>query len=219
MKTTISSSLVLRQTRAQPTVSLGSCFAVSPDGLILTNHHVIAGAELVQVTLSDGRTLSRAWVESDSASTDLALLKVEASGLEYLPLATLRSTEVGMEVFTMGFPAKGTLGSEPKFTDGTISSLSGVQGESSLLQTTVPIQPGNSGGPLVSHDGFVVGVVTSTAAVANFMSQTGALPQNVNWAVKADYAVCLLFDSSGSPDESSKPQRGDRSNHSGYMPS
>jgi S1-C subfamily serine protease len=60
------------------------------------------------------------------------------------------------------------------------------------MQVSVPLQPGNSGGPLVTDDGYAVGIVTATAAVQRFVEATGSLPQNVNWAVKADYALPLF---------------------------
>jgi S1-C subfamily serine protease len=93
----------------------------------------------------------------------------------------------------VGFPVTVLLGLEPKFTDGSVSALSGVGGESSLLQVSVPVQPGNSGGPLLNDRGEVVGIVTSSAAVAHFLQASGTLPQNVNWAVKSEYAA-MLFD-------------------------
>ena len=95
-------------------------------------------------------------------------------------------------------PLRGThvfshiLGKEVKYTDGSISSLSGLQGDATFFQINVPIQPGNSGGPLVNADGDVVGVVTATAAVEAFYKSVGAMPQNVNWAVKGAYASLLL---------------------------
>lgn len=100
---------------------------------------------------------------------------------------------VGDPVFTIGFPVAPMLGSEPKFTDGSVSSLSGPGGEAMLMQISVPIQPGNSGGPLVSEAGDVVGIVSSTAAIQPFLAATGTLPQNVNWAVKSEY-MRPLFD-------------------------
>jgi hypothetical protein len=90
------------------------------------------------------------------------------------------------------------LGVEPKFTDGSVSALSGLGGERRVMQVTVPIQPGNSGGPLLTENGFVVGVITSTAAVKAFFEATGTLPQGINWAVKADLAI-PLFDASDLP--------------------
>jgi S1-C subfamily serine protease len=109
------------------------------------------------------------------------------------------SFKLGDPVFTIGYPASDILGPEPKFTDGSISSLSGLGGEASLLQITVPIQPGNSGGPLVNEQGYAIGVVTSSAAVRPFLQATGTLPQNINWAVKADYAVPLFEVPSSQP--------------------
>ena len=74
-----------------------------------------------------------------------------------------------------------------------------MQGAVSLIQTTVPIQPGNSGGPLSDEAGHVVGVVTSTAAVQSFLKYTGTLPQNINWAVKSEYLHPLLSGISQDP--------------------
>lgn len=98
----------------------------------------------------------------------------------------------GDHVFTVGFPAAAFLGTEPKYTDGSVSALSGPGNEATLIQMTVPVQPGNSGGPLLNDEGQIVGVVTSTAALLAFLEGTGTLPQNVNWAVKSEYAT-LLF--------------------------
>jgi len=99
----------------------------------------------------------------------------------------------GDRVFTIGFPAPDLLGPAPKYTDGAISALSGLQGEAVLIQTTVPIPPGNSGGPIVNEQGEVVGIVVSSAAIETFVARTGTLPQNIDWAVKAEYAL-LLFE-------------------------
>ena len=92
----------------------------------------------------------------------------------------------------MGFPVSSVLGQEAKYTEGVVSSLSGIKGASSFLQITVPIQPGNSGGPLVNERGEVVGIITSTAAILPFIKESGTLPQNINWAVKADYLRPLI---------------------------
>ena len=170
---------------------MGTCFAVSPQGLLVTAHHVIKGARSIKVNLSDGRTID-AEVEAAAASNDLALLHINEPISAYLTLTPARSAEAGQEVFTLGFPAKSLLGMEPKFTEGTISALSGPGGEASFLQISVPVQPGNSGGPLVNNRGEVVGIITSTAAILPFLTVTGNLPQNVNWAVKAGYARPLF---------------------------
>jgi hypothetical protein len=122
----------------------------------------------------------------------VALLSTGVPRADYLTLAGAESLAAGERVFTIGFPAPEILGSEPKFTEGTISSLTGPGGDDAFLQMSVPVQPGNSGGPLVNHAGLVVGVVDSTMGSRAFEAQTGALPQNINWAVKGTYAALLL---------------------------
>lgn len=175
----------------QTTIS-GTCFVVAPNGKILSNEHVVSGGRQIVVRLSDGRELI-ARIVTQSRNTDLALLKIDASNLDYLPLSDPRTANMGMEVFTVGYPVTSILGEELKFTDGVISSLSGIGGEAAFMQITVPLQPGNSGGPLVNNFGEVVGITTSTAAIGAFFDKAGTLPQNVNWAVKSDYAL-LMFD-------------------------
>ena len=78
-----------------------------------------------------------------------------------------------------------------------MSALSGPGNEATLMQVSAPVQPGNSGGPLLTGDGRVVGLVTSSAALEAFLLGTGAVPQNINWAVKADY-LSPLFESAAS---------------------
>ena len=129
---------------------------------------------------------------STSFSTDLALLRIPYQTKNYLTFANPGSADIGDQVFTLGYPVSDILGKEVKYTDGSISSLSGLQGDATFFQISVPVQPGNSGGPLVNQDGNVVGVVTAVAAVAEFYRATGSLPQNVNWAVKGAYASLLL---------------------------
>jgi len=177
---------------AETKTASGTCFAVHPNGFLLTAYHVIGDAKSVRIRFTNGMA-TNATVQKFTASNDLAILRSDSRTPFFLPLAPTASVRVGDYVFTMGYPAAEVLGEEPKFTDGSISALSGVGGEASLLQISVPVQPGNSGGPLVNERGEVVGIVTSTAAVRAFLAVTGALPQNVNWAVKSEYAR-LLFD-------------------------
>lgn len=172
-------------------VSTGTCFSVAPDGLILTAYHLIKDANTITARFENGDELS-AVPEQVSANNDLALLRVNRPILAYLSLSPLQNPKLGEPVFTLGFPAPSVLGAEPKFTEGTVSALSGPGNESTFLQISVPVQPGNSGGPLVNHRGEVVGIVTATAAILPFLQKTGSLPQNVNFAVKAGYAS-LLF--------------------------
>jgi len=176
---------------SRPVGGSGTGFFVSSNGLIVTNHHVVDGANKILVTVPTGQQL-KAQVISKSASTDLAVLKIDYETDNYLNFASPGAADIGDDVFTLGFPISDILGKEVKYSEGVINSLSGIQGDATFFQISVPIQPGNSGGPLVNQAGDVVGIVTATAAVEEFYKATGSLPQNVNWAVKAAYASLIL---------------------------
>jgi S1-C subfamily serine protease len=169
----------------------GTCFAANDDGTLVTAAHVVADAKAIKVRFPKKDPVP-AKVVAQSSADDVAVLKIDQATPRFLPLAPSSRVKPGTRVFTIGFPVSGLLGDDPKFTDGVVSSMSGIGGERRLMQVSVPIQPGNSGGPLVSESGFAVGVVTSTAAVETFFKATGSLPQGVNWAVKADLALPLF---------------------------
>jgi S1-C subfamily serine protease len=170
--------------------TIGTGFVVREDGLILTAHHLVSDAASITLHFTDGRSLEAKIVKA-SQNIDLAVLKVNENTPNYLELAKVGSAQAGDQVFTLGYPAVSILGTEPKFTDGAISAKSGLGGEAIFLQVSVPVQPGNSGGPLVNEKGEVVGIITSGAAIRPFFEETGTLPQNVNWAVNADFAQPL----------------------------
>lgn len=186
---------------AKPRMSIGTGFFVGPKGDILTSYHVIEGARRIGCRTPDGH-FHDATVSRVSRLNDLAVVRVKARPKSYLSLAPAGSLESGDRVFTVGYGAANFLGvSEPRFTDGVVSALSGVDAEDAYMQISVPVQPGNSGGPLVNEAGQVVGVIAAQAAVQAFLKAEGTLPQNVNWAVKSDYASPLV-NSSASPKRS-----------------
>ncbi len=168
----------------------GTGFSVSPNGFIVTANHVIANA--VSIKALQGSTILKALLVKSDPLNDVAILKIDKTTPAFLPIALIRSAKTGERVFTIGYPMSNLLGQEQKYTEGVISSLSGIQGAASFMQITVPVQPGNSGGPLVNEKGQVVGVISSTAAVLPFIKASGTIPQNINWAVKADYIRPLL---------------------------
>jgi len=169
----------------------GTGFSISEDGHIATAYHVIKDAKTIKIHLAKDSFVSAKLICGDPVN-DLAVLKIEESTPSFLQLAPMRSAKAGDRVFTIGFPVSSVLGQEAKYTEGVVSSLSGIEDASSFLQITVPVQPGNSGGALVNERGEVVGIITSSAAILPFIEESGTLPQNVNWAVKADYLKPLI---------------------------
>jgi S1-C subfamily serine protease len=169
----------------------GTGFPINDDGVILTSYHVVKGARTIDVQFQDG-TVCPAKVLKQSPNIDIAILKIDKPTPDYLVMDSQPEIGVGDRVFTIGFPVDYILGREPKFTDGAISALSGIRGEATFLQITVPIHPGNSGGPLLSEDGKAVGVIASTMAFQPFMEHTKAMPQNINYAVSGSFVAPLL---------------------------
>jgi len=169
----------------------GTGFAVSGDGAILTSAHVVDGASSIVVVLSDGSS-HPAKILQLSVHTDIAVLKIEAATPAFLELVSTAPAKLGDKVFTIGFPQPDLLGVRPKYSEGVIAALTGLEDDATRMQVSIPIQPGNSGGPVVDTHGHVVGIVAASAAVGIFLKYTGTLPQSVNWAVKADYALPLL---------------------------
>ena len=153
--------------RARPQQALGTGFIIRDDGLIVTNNHVIAGADTISVQLTEGskKTYEATVIGSDDR-TDLALIKIKAEGkLPFAELGNSKDVEVGEWVAAFGNP----LGAGHTMTKGIISAKGRDIAELNkfpLLQTDTPINPGNSGGPLVNLKGQVIGVNNAIVAGA-----------------------------------------------------
>lgn len=165
----------------------GTCFAISDNGMLVTAYHVVKGARDIKVYLKQDAFQPAKILLSD-AMNDLAVLKIEASTPNFLEIAPIWSVQQGDQVFTVGFP---TL-SEGRYLTGVVGPLTNPLGASSLLQIDIPVEPGHSGGALVNNKGFVVGIVTSVEALQFLLQNKMSLPENVNWAVKADYLRLLI---------------------------
>ena len=174
-------------TSTNPSEWSGSGFALN-SGYLITNYHVVENARSIKVKGINGGfyTKYNAEVVAMDKYNDLALLKINDSrftGFGTIPYKVKTSTsEVGEEIFVLGYPLTGTMGDEIKLTTGVISSKTGFQGDVSLYQISAPVQPGNSGGPLFDSEGNLIGVVSS--------KHTGA--ENVGYAIKATYLKNLV---------------------------
>ncbi|TSA09620.1 MAG: hypothetical protein D4R79_13325 [Comamonadaceae bacterium] len=168
----------------------GTGFFVAPGGYLVTNNHVIEDTTDYAVRDQKGR-FYKATVVARDADRDLALLKVDGV-FPTLKIISSESVSKGQRVLAVGYPQISIQGNESKVTDGIISSFSGVRNDENWFQISVPIQGGNSGGPLVTESGGVVGVVVATANVARFYKMTGNFPQNVNYAIKSKVLLEFL---------------------------
>jgi S1-C subfamily serine protease len=183
----------------QPVVARGTGFLFARRGLVATNYHVISDGKRINIYFPKAELEFDATIELKDINSDLAILKIK--DFEYnkifsqeVPFAVKRASgvQLGEEVFTLGFPLGELLGKSAKFSDGTISSLSGLLGSANLFQINNPIQPGNSGGPLFDSDGNIVGIVLATLDAKFFYENLDTIPQNVNFAIKSDYLISLI---------------------------
>lgn len=165
----------------------GTGFALK-NGYIVTNFHVISGAKsiIIRGVSGDFNKSYRASIIGVDKNNDLALLKIDDPtfcGFGNIPYSILSTiSEVGEDIFVLGYPLTSTMGDEIKLTTGIISSKTGFKGDVALYQISAPIQPGNSGGPLFNNDGNVIGIVSAKHNEA----------ENVGYAIKASYLKNLI---------------------------
>ena len=171
---------------SQPKEWTGTGFALT-NNYIVTNNHVVDGAKSINVQGINGDFNHKysAEVISTDKVNDLAIIKVKGVNIQSnsIPYAVKTGTsEVGEEVFVLGYPLTSTMGEEIKLTTGVVSSKTGFQGDVSIYQISAPIQPGNSGGPLFDSKGNIIGIVSA--------KHKGA--ENVGYAIKTTYLKNLM---------------------------
>src|SRR5256885_5659247 len=171
---------------AQKASSLGSGVIVSTKGYVLTNHHVVEGADEIEVTLADGKKLLAKLVGNDP-DTDLAVLRVDLDNLPAIAFASSESLRVGDVVLAIGSP----FGFSQSVTSGIVSALGrtglGINTFENFIQTDAAINPGNSGGPLIDATGNLIGI--NTAIVSN--SPTGG-SMGIGFAIPVSTAKMVL---------------------------
>jgi S1-C subfamily serine protease len=170
--------------------------AISPEGHILTAYHGVDECREVKVAQADGE-LDTASVVARDKQNDLAVLKLPRRVRQ---VATLRDTAVrsGENVLAIGYPLANMLSSNATVTTGSISALSGMGDDSRLVQFSAPVQPGNSGGPLLDAGGNVAALVQSKLNALRVAMVTGDIPQNVNFGVKTS-VLRIFLDANGIP--------------------
>lgn len=167
---------------AQTLTSSGTGFFVNAEGWVLTNAHVVEGCDRVAVS---GHDAPRRIVRDDD--NDLAAVLTNAlPGGAHLAFR-LMPPRLAENVHALGYPLSGVLSSSIKVTSGTVNALAGMGDDSRYVQVSSPLQPGNSGGPLIDDHGLVVGVATSTLGERAY-----ARAQNVNFALKTTAAIAFL---------------------------
>jgi len=170
--------------------STGTGVIVGKEGFITTNYHVIENNSSIEVDISqDGTTKTyKAKVVTVDKANDLAIIKIEDtsfSPLTEIPYAvkTTNAIEVGATAYTIGYPlALSGMGTEVKFTDGKISAKTGYDGALNSFQTSIPVQPGNSGGPIFNKNGELIGIINAKISNAD----------NVSYGIKANNLVSLI---------------------------
>jgi serine protease Do len=170
-----------------PSAGSGSGFVFRSDGWIITNDHVVGSAETVNITLNNGRTYEGQVRRSNDSTVDIAVVKIEATGLSSLPLGDIEDIRPGMRAIAIGSPFGDQLMNSVSV--GYVSGLGrtsqvfdprGSRGYSALIQTDAVINPGNSGGPLVNIRGEVIGVNTAIASRTGVYSGVGfAIPSPI----------------------------------------
>jgi hypothetical protein len=169
----------------------GTGFYVSKAGHIVTNDHVTRGCASLRVHAVGEPSLAVRLLAT-SQPQDLSLLKTEGAASS---VATIRSgspLRLGDAVVVFGFPLTGLVASSGNLTTGNVTALAGIGDATDVLQISAPVQPGNSGGPLMDLSANIIGVVEAKLDAAKVASKIGDIPQNINFAIKASVLTSFL---------------------------
>jgi TPR repeat protein len=172
-------------------VMTGTGFVVAKDGFVLTNAHVVPACKTVKVRTPDGIAEDATVVNRDVRG-DLALLKLATRFEHVSTFREDRGVRQGDSILAYGYPLTGLLSAQGNLTIGTVSALAGIGDDTHLFQISAPVQPGNSGGPVVDASGNIVGVVVSKLNALKLANVTGDVAQNINFAIKEGVARDFL---------------------------
>jgi Trypsin-like peptidase domain/Domain of unknown function (DUF4189) len=167
--------------------SSGTGFAVGNGNAILTNFHVVDGCKSVRIA-----NAGAGQIKILDRRNDIAVIQPDRPIKGPLRFRSGDQLKPGEEIIVIGFPLKGLLSSAPTVTTGIVSSLAGLRDDRTRFQISAPVQPGNSGGPVLDRAGNVVGMVVSKLNVLRIARMTGDIPQNVNFAIPVAIITAIL---------------------------
>src|SRR5262249_40234249 len=153
--------------------SSGSGFAIGDGSVVVTSNHVVEGC--AEIRIPDAGSVK---VLKTDRRSDLAVLKASQPLTAALRFRSGHPLKLGEEIVVLGYPLRGVLSSPPTVTTGIVSSLAGLRDDRTEMQISAPVQPGNSGGPVLDRSGNVVGIVESKLDAIKAAMATGDIPQN-----------------------------------------
>jgi S1-C subfamily serine protease len=169
----------------------GTGFFVNDGGFAVTNAHVAADCSRLTMSHGGNDVSSVTFIAADNQN-DLALLKVSGVPQSHGDLRSSPAIRRGEQILIYGYPLAGALASTGNVSTGIITALAGLGDDTGSLQISAPVQPGNSGGPVVDESGLIVGVVQSKLDVLRAAAVTGDIAQNVNFAIKVSVLMSFL---------------------------
>ena len=169
----------------------GSGIVIGTRGEILTNAHVVDRCDAITVQFASKKTDTAVMVARDQTN-DLALLRVPNPPPAVAAFRGGAPVRAGDTIVALGYPLPSLLSSSATLTVGYVSALAGFEDDARYLQISAPVQPGNSGGPLLDASGHLAGIVTSKLNAENVAQFIGDIPQNVNFAIKAEVVRTFL---------------------------
>ena len=167
--------------------SSGTGFAVGNGSSIITNFHVVRDCKSVRIA-----NVGPSQIKMVDQRNDIAVIEPDRPIGGPLRFRTGDPLKPGEEIIVIGFPLRGLLSSAPTITTGIVSSLAGLRDDRTRFQISAPVQPGNSGGPVLDRAGNVVGMVVSKLNVWRVARMTGDIPQNVNFAIPVSIITSIL---------------------------
>jgi S1-C subfamily serine protease len=159
--------------------------------MVLTNAHVVESCSSITVKPQEG-DLQQATLKAKDSANDLAILQTPLRLGEVAKFRQDKPLRSGDDVVVVGYPLSSLLSREANVTAGVVSAMNGLHGDPRHYQITAPVQKGNSGGPLADMGGNIVGIVSSKLNAMAIANKTGDIPQNINFAIKADLARTYL---------------------------